>query len=718
MAQTPILRPVTLTAAKGDPLGRFRDGAVETGSGRPIPLAATRIRVLLTGGLAVVRTERVFRNAEAASIEATLTFPVPVHATLFRLQAQIGGRVLRGAARRRGAAREAYEDAVDRGRTAVLHEEALRGVHVLSVAHIPPGAEVEVASDWAMPMAAAEDGAAVLRIPTTVGELYGHSPLPDSDDLITDPDLVHEAELEVRCEDGEAALLGDADLLDGRARLRLDQPIDLRVSGWSGRDLRGHSADGSAITLRVAPAPVDEAPIDAVVLVDRSGSMSSQVVLDGRTTTKHQALVRGLRDAAGALRPEDRISLWEFDDAAQPIAPRRGGGFLAAVEALGPPQGGTEIGGAIAAALAREPSRDVLLITDGQSWGLDVHAAARSGRRFSVVLIGETSLEAQVGHLAALTGGRIFVAADAATGEAVRRAFAALRRPHLAIGAAEEAMPDEAEALVGGMRVTARFGLKPALPVSCPDDPLPRAVAAVAATLLLPRLTEDAAAALAEAEGLCCHLTSLVLVDEAGAAQEGLPAQKKVPLMAPRSAPAGSGSVHCAPLPPTEMLSSSARQFRIPAPASPAQDGFGRIFRRVSRASNQSATPQDGSPPTGLEIPTFLRRQGNAAGLLPASGYLASVGKHIDWSANPEGLRRGEVDSLPPGVAGPLRRAAAVTEVIALSNELGLAPLVAAIALLAQSVATEDRHAARLARAVLGGTSPARLQEVLRALRL
>ena len=37
--------------------------------------------------------------------------------------------------------------------------------------------------------------------------------------------------------------------------------------------------------------------------------------------------------------------------------------------------------------------------------------AARSGRRFTVVLVGEDSLEANVGHLAALTGGEIFVAA-------------------------------------------------------------------------------------------------------------------------------------------------------------------------------------------------------------------------------------------------------------------------------------------------------------------
>jgi hypothetical protein len=38
---------------------------------------------------------------------------------------------------------------------------------------------------------------------------------------------------------------------------------------------------------------------------------------------------------------------------------------------------------------------------------------ARRGRRISVVLVGEDSLEANVGHLAALTGGDIFVSAGA-----------------------------------------------------------------------------------------------------------------------------------------------------------------------------------------------------------------------------------------------------------------------------------------------------------------
>src|SRR5881628_820873 len=97
--------PLPIPVNEADPLGAYQAGAVERRSGRPIPLAATRFRVLLESGLAVVRTERVFRNAESQSIEATLTFPVPVHATLFALQARIGDRVLVAHAKRKEAAR-------------------------------------------------------------------------------------------------------------------------------------------------------------------------------------------------------------------------------------------------------------------------------------------------------------------------------------------------------------------------------------------------------------------------------------------------------------------------------------------------------------------------------------------------------------------------------------------------------------------------------------
>jgi hypothetical protein len=45
-------------------------------------------------------------------------------------------------AQRRATARATYEDALDRGRTVVLHEEVLRGIHMILVGQVSPGQEV------------------------------------------------------------------------------------------------------------------------------------------------------------------------------------------------------------------------------------------------------------------------------------------------------------------------------------------------------------------------------------------------------------------------------------------------------------------------------------------------------------------------------------------------------------------------------------------------
>ena len=161
-----------------DPLHAFIAGGFEAGTPRPVPLVATRFDVLIEGGLAVVTTSRTFRNAESRSIEATITFPVPVHATLFALQARIGDRVLDARAKRKDAAREDYEGALERGKTAVLHEEVLRGVHMLSVGHVAPGTEIEVRSSFALALTNL-DGRGTLRIPLTVGHIYREDRLTD-----------------------------------------------------------------------------------------------------------------------------------------------------------------------------------------------------------------------------------------------------------------------------------------------------------------------------------------------------------------------------------------------------------------------------------------------------------------------------------------------------------------------------------------------------------
>ena len=516
-----------------DALSAYIDSHQRMDGHEPAPLVSTAYTIAIDGGFADVTAERRFRNAESRSIEAMLTFPVPVQGVLYGLEARIGERVLKGVAQPRSAARETYEDALDRGKTTVLHEELIPGVHMLSVGHVPPGAEITVTARWAMSLAAA-GGRAQLRIPLTVGDIYGTSPLQDVDDLQGDGSA-QMASLRVTARSGRILLHGKP-MAAAEVQHPTDAPIDLELVEATFQTLDGRTADGREVHMLIAPAPERDTPIEAAILVDHSGSMSSPASAEGPAASKHSAVLLGLAAAAGSLRQGDCIRLWEFDDTARDLGEARDGEQLRALLTyLSPPAGGTEIGSALRAAVVR-PTRDVILVTDGKSHALNVQELARTGCRFTVVLVGEDSLEANVGHLAALTGGAILVALGADVASAVTAAIACVRSAAAERRAALPGIiPEEWVTLRSGMRIGTSWG-KPRADTRRSDAE--HAVAAFAANLLLPGLTEKAATELAIAEGLVGHLTSLVLVDEAGITQEGLAATRKVRLPAPRTAPA------------------------------------------------------------------------------------------------------------------------------------------------------------------------------------
>ncbi|MBU6498115.1 MAG: VWA domain-containing protein, partial [Rhodospirillales bacterium] len=641
-----------------------------------IPLVGERIRVLVRGGLALVTREQQFRNGEESSIEATITFPVPVHATLCRLSAQIGERQLLARAQARMEARETYERAVDEGKTAILHEELVRGVHMLSVTHIPPGEEITVSHSWILPLAPQGAGKALLRIPVTLGDVYGCSPFSDADDLVTSPRVSHEAEIEVDAEGVNARVRG---LAEGKTRLRLNAPVDIEVSGdiWGAR--RGRAADGRIVTVTVAPDAVGDVDIAAAVLVDRSGSMADGTSLQGvmGEFTKHQAVKAGLVKAALALKPRDRVELWQFDNSCQRIS----GPDIPLAEDVGrleDPAGGTEIGGALATVLSNSSAREIILVTDGLSHALDVQALANTGRRFTVVLVGDDALEANVGRLAALTGGEIFLV----TGEddpagAVQSAIASARRP--ALDFANTSWPlGRTSTFIGGALVTAEWSQER---TTIAPSALDQAIGALAAAVALPGLPEEQAATVAADHGIVCHLTSLVLVDEAGAVQEGLPVQRKIALMEP-AARSGGMAYRLAP-PVAGTLSGMMASIRAPM------------------------------VPTVPESLSFLRHIAAEVAAPP----LAALAARIDWARDPEGLRRGELGQLPAEIADSVLKAATRPEVLALCGP-GRNPAAIVLALMAQSLGMWKRSAARIARSVLEGLDPEAVKRAATALGL
>jgi hypothetical protein len=163
------------------------------------------------------------------------------------------------------------------------------------------------------------------------------------------------------------------------------------------------------------------------------------------------------RGLYGQLLAADRVVFWEFSSEARMQGTAAGGdGVRRAIAGLSEPDGGTEIGLAIDAVLAGREGADVLIVTDGKSHALDIHAAARRGARFTVVLVGEDSLAANLGHLAVLTGGQVFVSSGADLATVLGTAVAAMRVPRLRSTPTQGTAPELAEALSGGMRITAR----------------------------------------------------------------------------------------------------------------------------------------------------------------------------------------------------------------------------------------------------------------------
>ena len=636
----------------------------------PALLRALDIEVTIRGGLALVETTRMYVNQEERAVEALLSIPVPVHAAFFGLTAKIGGKLYEATAAPRKEAQERYEGAIDEGREAVLHEEVLRGVHTLSVANLAPGAEAEVTNRWAEPLRLL-DSSAHLRIPLTVGDVYGISGLPDTDELVHGGD-VPQATLRVRHDasgvalaDGRLAPSADGSLV---TEIPANAPVDIEVAGWTRGTLVGHAADGRKVALAIEPASGGGGNLDAVVLVDRSGSMHSPCEGGLRTSlTKHGAVRSALDGVASTLHDDDRIALWEFDTACDPVGSGQPVGpseFGLLVRNLSDPGGGTEIGGALDRVRSVE-ARDVLLITDGKSYALDVQKQALAGSRIFVVLVGEDSLEARVGHLAALTGGDLQFSFGADVGRALAACVKGMRlgRVENSVGEFDaDGSPLRVRTARGGASIEAHWTAKSG---DGEAEPFSAAVAAYAASLAVACASQDHATSIAVREGLVTHLTSLFLRVDDGQRQEGLPLTRRVGLPTPRTAPRYD-----------------ARYSRAPSsvpPLSPERIGSAPLGHAMPAAKGLSRTTRSDQ----LDI--------------------AAIAGVIDWDVAADALAQGDLQGLPVAVANAILVLSVQEDVRAAAAGFGIDSLLLAIALVADAAAGRSRQAARVRRRILQG---------------
>jgi hypothetical protein len=657
--------------ALGHPISTLCDGVVGFVKGERtiIPLRAMRIAIEIKQGLAVITTTRSFRNDEPVPIEAVLSFPVPFDSVMTGLRAIIDGRTLVAKAEPKTQARKSYEEALDRGKTAVLHEEALPGVHVLSVGQLGPDQSVEVVAELAMPLSMV-DGVPFLRIPTTVGQLYGASPLLPSDDLAVAGNALRNAELSICADSGSPRLLAGRAVDKEATTIPLDRAIEISVPGAHFGAREGYDAKGRVVRLSLTPAAAGEGKFEAAVLFDRSGSTGALISEDEGFPEDHtvgatvwDAMRSGLVKALAELRPADRVALWQFDDTCQLLGESSGSDAAALALKLEEPTGGTELGAAIETVIAAG-SRDVLVLTDGQTWASEVHSAAARGYRISAVLVGPASLDATIGHLASITGGQIFAALRYDVGSAVRSAIASMRCPAAPLaGTVSNGEPTSLSAMRAGICVELAWD---AASTDHPAD----AVGRYASSLALPLLDEPQATSLAVQHGLCSHLTSLVLVDEEGRALDGLPEMRKVPLAA------------------TYLAHEIVRECSASA-FGDLNDAMGFVEAYAADAGESYQADVSGWHET--DRPTRFYRQAGPD-WRPAS--------EIDWDRLANALLAEDLSGLTEPQREAVLRLAGSKPIVDLAAAIQVNPVQIAIALLAET--TQNRMAQRLARRVLG----------------
>ncbi|TLX16465.1 VIT and VWA domain-containing protein [Rhizobium sp. MHM7A] len=702
-------------------------------------LTATSYSVEVRSGLAFVQMTRKFENKEAKPIEAILTFPVPYEAAVTRISTVIDGRKLVGQAQPKAKARETYETAIDDGKAAILHEQLLKGLHMVSVANVKPGSHIEVVANFAAPVAMVGSMGKV-RLPLTVGQIYGNLPMQDSDRLLTGgPAQFADVTIKVPT---KARLNGRA--IDETAqRVSLGAVIDIEIENHQLKPLTTATKDGRVVTVAFEMLAERQESMEIDLLLDASGSMSE---IDNARNVKWNAMIDALTKVeALGLRDDDKVHLWVFATTLRYEGATTRKDLSERVRRITFDRGSTELDSALQQVAKSREGANILVITDGRAGELNVERMLSRGCRVTAVLLGGDALEANISHLAAVSGGQTFISFGLETERDIAAAINAMAylAPALPVSPSR---PGAVTKNMGGVAVTAKWNAS-----KKPYEEI-NGLSAFAAYLALSGMTEDSAAIFSAEEGLVSHLTSIVLVDEAGEAVDGIPAQRKIALEESASAMRSYMAAGPAPMAAASMSFAASAKGGPLLMAAPGGARRGRGAMIVGSGFR----PEAADPSDDL---TFIDRSsdndrimggsfgggwvsdsktGDVAGHVPSpsdigdlSDYLKSVEfeqvnvpvtwtlksslatRPIDWDAHSNDLLAGDVDKLPLSIRARIKALTVNAAVLSLATKYALKVETVAIALLAYCVKDTVRTADRIQRRHLKGVQAADVESVL-----
>jgi Ca-activated chloride channel family protein len=354
---------------------------------RPVPrpvfssyrIRSVDVQAVVRDQAARIRMSQVFQNTGSVAVEAQFVFPVPEEAAISDLTLLYDGKELPGRLLAKDEARRIYEEIVRRQRDPALLEYLGNGMFQTSVFPIPPHSDRTVEIRYTQ-LLKKTGGLVDLLLPLGTFKHANHA----IDTLTVSLRLETNEPLKTVYSPTHSVTIERPDEHHATGKLtvgNVTSPDDLRVlysthAGAVGMNLISYRPNGKEgkpedgyFLLLASPeikAPQAALPKTAMIVVDRSGSMSGQKIEQARQAVKF---------FLNQLNPGDTFNVIAYDSEVEAFRPelqrvtaetiKAATGFADSINA----GGGTNIDGALKAALAmlnddKRPSY-VLFLTDG-----------------------------------------------------------------------------------------------------------------------------------------------------------------------------------------------------------------------------------------------------------------------------------------------------------------------------------------------------------------
>lgn len=384
------------------------------------PLVNTKLQVSITDLVAEHCLVHTFENTGKEAIEAIFSFPIPLDAAFLGMRATLGGETLEAEIQPQHQADRTYGDAIAQGHSTVMLRAPEPGLLCISLGNLLPGETCQIELRFATALRVA-DQQARFSVPLVHRPRYGHWRLedleiPTHNFAIEHPMsatilvqgllaaapvtcLTHAARFAQR--DGALELSINQAMLDRDLVLTFDlqqqpEPVGHLISDGD--------MDLGLVSFVLPPRRGHAAPMDLCLVLDCSGSMSGDAIIQSQQATA--AIVDALND-------DDRIQVLRFGSSTVPMfrrpllaTTRVKAALRELLPSINADLGGTNMGDALERALADlgtkgrqtkdiERSRAIILVTDGAVQPHDIagakNAACHAKVRVFVVAVGSSA---------------------------------------------------------------------------------------------------------------------------------------------------------------------------------------------------------------------------------------------------------------------------------------------------------------------------------------